>query len=416
MLLTRQQLTALSGLSDEDVALCEEAGLVSCDSTADGFRYAELTKLHLVRQVAEASGGVEPVVRAAQTGAFDLGLLQTCLPDPGELDGRTLSEVLQGTAVSAAEVKAMLRAAGLPDPPPDAPLTTEEVAILEHVAVLAAMPMPDEARYHSVRTTSEAVRRAAETQVQIFRQHIEEPLLGACQQNQDREARAHIARIAEQAVPAIEAMTNFLHRRHLEHAVMEALTSDMMEAVRERDGSRPRSGDPAVMFVDLVGFTPLVDGAGDHRAAQIAAGFEDIVIDVSRARAGRIVKMLGDGALLLFHDAGSAVRAGLELVQSIQRAGLPRARIGVHRGPVVSHAGDVFGLTVNVAARINEYARPREVLVSSSVAPDGVPGVELEEIGEVSLKGVPRPISLLRARERRDAHQHPGVPAHTHED
>jgi adenylate cyclase len=399
MLLTRQQLTALSGLSGEDVALCEDAGVIRTAADGEGYRYAELTKLHLVRQVAEASGGVEEVVRSAQSGAFDLSLLQTFLPDPGELDGRTLTEVLQGTAVSVDEVRAMLRAAGLPDAPPDAPLTADEVAILEHVATLCAMPLPDEARQHSVRTTSEAVRRAAETQVQIFRQHIEEPLLRTCHDG-DPEARAAIAHMAEQAVPAIVAMTHWLHRKHLEHAVLESVTSDMMEAVRERDGARTRTGDPAVMFVDLVGFTPLVDGAGDHRAAQIAATFEDKVIDACRARGGRIVKMLGDGALLLFHDADAAVRAALELVQSVHRAGLPRARIGVHRGPVVSHAGDVFGLTVNVAARINEYARPQEVLVSIAVAPDGIPGVELEEIGEVSLKGVPRPVTLLRAREQ----------------
>ena len=400
MLLSRQQLTSLSGLADADVAICEDAGLITVDGDGDGYRYSELTKLHLVRQVAAGCGGVEEVVRAAQGGAFDLSLLQTFLPDPGELDGRTLDEVLRGTAVSVDEVQAMLRAAGLPDVPPDLPLTAEDVAILEHVATLAALPFPDEARYHSVRTTSEAVRRAAETQVQIFRQHIEEPLLGECHQNLDPEARASIARVAEQAVPAIVAMTQWLHRCHLQHAVLEAVTSDMMEAVRERDGSRVRSGDPAVMFIDLVGFTPLSDGAG-HRAAQIAASFEDVVIDTSRSRGGRIVKMLGDGALLLFHDADAAVRAGLEVVQAIHRAGLPRARVGVHRGPVVAHAGDIFGLTVNVAARINDYARPREVLVSSTVAPDGVAGVELEEIGEVSLKGVPRPVTLLRAREHR---------------
>jgi adenylate cyclase len=205
--------------------------------------------------------------------------------------------------------------------------------------------------------------------------------------------------VAEQTVPAVVALTHWLHRQHLEHSVLEALTSDMMEAVRERGGSRTRAGDPAVMFIDLVGFTPLVDGHGDHRAAQVAATFEDAVIDVSRARGGRIVKMLGDGALLTFHDCEAAVRAGIEVVQAIQRAGLPRARVGVHRGPIVVHAGDVFGLTVNVAARINEYARPREVLISAAVAPDGIPGLELEEIGEVSLKGVSRPITLLRARE-----------------
>jgi adenylate cyclase len=399
MLLTRQQLATLSGLSDEDITLCEDAGLVAASpGPEEGYRHVELTKLHLIRQVAEASGGVEAVVRSAQAGAFDLSLLQTFLPDPGELEGRTLAEVLHGTPVTPQEVQAVLRAAGMPDAPLDLPLTVAEAEVLEQLAVLCMLPLPDDARYHTVRITSEAVRRAAESQVQIFRQHVEEPLLGACHEASS-DARADIARIAERAVPAIVALTHWLHRRHLENAVLEALTSDMMEGVRERGGSRVRSGDPAVMFVDLVGFTPLIDGAGDHRAAQIASRFEDVVIDTARPRNGRIVKMLGDGALLLFNDCAAAVRAAVEMVQAMQAAGLPRARVGIHRGQVVAHAGDIFGLTVNVAARINEYARPREVLLSSLVAPDGIPGIELEEIGEVSLKGVARPISLVRARE-----------------
>jgi adenylate cyclase len=400
MLLTRQQLTGLSGLSEEDVAHCEHAGLIggTREDGVEGFRHIELTKLHLVRQVAEAAGGVEEVVRAAQSGAFDLSLLETFLPDPGILEERTLNEVLAGTPVTCDEVQALLRAAGLPDAPADKPLTRDTVEILEHVVRLVALPMPAEAHYHTVRSTSEAVRRAAETQVQVFRQYVEEPVLGACAQG-DAVARTTIARIAESAVPSVIALTDWLHRQHLQNAVLESITSDMMEAVREGRGVRTRTSDPAVVFVDLVGFTPLVDGAGDQRASQIAAGFEDVVIDTTRSRGGRIVKMLGDGALLLFSDGSAAVRCGLEMVQAIHRAGLPRPRVGIHRGPVVVHAGDVFGLTVNVAARINEYARPREVLVSATVAPDGIPGIELEEIGEVSLKGVSRSTMLLRARE-----------------
>jgi adenylate cyclase len=400
MLLTRQQLTTLSGMADDDIAHCEHAGLVVCTHEAgiEGFRHIELTKLHIIRQVAEAAGGVDDVVAAAQRGAFDLSLLETFLPEPGELEERTLPEVLQGTAVTCEEVQAMLRAAGLPDAPDDKPLTRDQVEVLEHVARLVALPMPQEAHYHTVRSTSEAVRRAAEVQVQVFRQYIEEPVLGACVQG-DPVARTHIALAAQAAVPSVIALTNWMHRQHLQNAVLEALTNDMMEAVREGRGVPTRSGDPAVVFVDLVGFTPLVDGAGEHKASQIAAGFEDVVIDATRSRGGRIVKMLGDGALLLFHDGAAAVRCGLEIVHAIHRAGLPRARVGIHRGPVVVHAGDVFGLTVNVAARINEYARPREVLISAAVAPDGIEGVEMEEIGEVSLKGVTRPTLLLRARE-----------------
>jgi adenylate cyclase len=78
--------------------------------------------------------------------------------------------------------------------------------------------------------------------------------------------------------------------------------------------------------------------------------------------------------------------------------GVPPLRVGLHRGPVVAQSGDFYGSTVNLAARITDYARPNEVLVSASVLPESVDGIGLEEIGEVTLKGVAQPVRLLRAR------------------
>jgi adenylate cyclase len=54
----------------------------------------------------------------------------------------------------------------------------------------------------------------------------------------------------------------------------------------------------------------------------------------------------------------------VELVDRLPRAGLPLARVGLHSGPVVFQNGDYFGRTVDIAARITDYARPGEVLVS----------------------------------------------------
>ncbi|HYY74753.1 MAG TPA: adenylate/guanylate cyclase domain-containing protein, partial [Gaiellaceae bacterium] len=67
-------------------------------------------------------------------------------------------------------------------------------------------------------------------------------------------------------------------------------------------------------------------------------------------------------------------------------------------GSVVFREGDYFGRTVNVAARIADYARPREVLVSEDVRrAAGLEGVSFKEIGEIPLKGIPTPVSLYRA-------------------
>jgi adenylate cyclase len=110
------------------------------------------------------------------------------------------------------------------------------------------------------------------------------------------------------------------------------------------------------------------------------------------------VKFLGDGVMFHFPDPAQGVLCGLELVDRIPDVGLPRARVGLHTGPVVFQNGDYFGRTVNIAARIGDYARPGEVLVSEDVvAADSAKTVRYEPVGPVSLKGLSAPITLYSA-------------------
>ena len=96
-----------------------------------------------------------------------------------------------------------------------------------------------------------------------------------------------------------------------------------------------------------------------------------------------------------FTEAGPAVVAALEMVESAIEAGMPPAHVGVHAGPVLFQDGDYFGRTVNVAARIADYARPGEVVVSQAVVDIGAaPGVRFTEIGTVELKGVSEALRL----------------------
>jgi adenylate cyclase len=100
-----------------------------------------------------------------------------------------------------------------------------------------------------------------------------------------------------------------------------------------------------------------------------------------------------------FPEPAQSVRCGLELVDRIPQAGLPLARVGLHSGPVVFQDGDYFGRTVNIAARITDYARPGEVLVSDQVVADADPleAVHFAPVGPVSLKGLSTPITLYTA-------------------
>ena len=79
--------------------------------------------------------------------------------------------------------------------------------------------------------------------------------------------------------------------------------------------------------------------------------------------------------------------------------GLPQARVGLHSGPAVFQQGDYFGRTVNIAARITDYAGPGEVLVSEEVVADAnrPSAVRFEAVGPITLKGLSAPVTLYTA-------------------
>ncbi len=102
--------------------------------------------------------------------------------------------------------------------------------------------------------------------------------------------------------------------------------------------------------------------------------------------------------MFYFTDAGGAVLSGLELIERTETSLAVPARIGINAGAVIAQEGDYFGRTVNVAARIADYARPHEVLVSDEAKRrSNVTDVAFELVGDVPLKGVSESVRLHRA-------------------
>ena len=112
------------------------------------------------------------------------------------------------------------------------------------------------------------------------------------------------------------------------------------------------------------------------------------------------MKLLGDGVMLRFSSMTDAIDSVRELMASIVAAGLPPAHAGIAAGSMVVRDGDVYGHTVNLAARIASYAGAGELLLGA----DGVDGVDeatgdslkLEDAGSASFKGIAEPVRLLR--------------------
>jgi adenylate cyclase len=173
---------------------------------------------------------------------------------------------------------------------------------------------------------------------------------------------------------------------------------ERIEHELEEAGMLGRAGRvPAMLFLDLVGYTRLTEERGDAAAAALAETLAVLVSRSAREHGGVPVKWLGDGVMVNFPDPAGAVQSALDLVDQLPAAGLPPAHAGVAAGPVVVQGGDYFGRTVNLAARIATQASAGQVLVSDTVPAARPQGVRFAEVGEVQLKGIPKAVRLLEA-------------------
>jgi adenylate cyclase len=199
--------------------------------------------------------------------------------------------------------------------------------------------------------------------------------------------------------PLIEQVLIAIYHGQQDHAWSQVFVEHVESALEAAGLYRRLDRPPAMCFLDLTGYTRLTEERGDEAAAELAARLAGLVRRAAQEHGGAPVKWLGDGVMFYFREPGAAVLAAVEMVEVVGRHGLPPAHVGIHAGPVIFQEGDYFGRTVNLAARIAEYARPGEVLVSQEVvdAADGSP-VSFTEIGPVELKGVPETIQLYTAR------------------
>jgi class 3 adenylate cyclase len=115
------------------------------------------------------------------------------------------------------------------------------------------------------------------------------------------------------------------------------------------------------------------------------AGLASRAVAVHR---GRVVKLLGDGVLMHFQDVVEAVDAGLDLMDQLVASGLPAGHVGITQGPIVARDGDIFGRTVNLAARISDVAPSGELYIPASLTHALVDRFEVTPAGTATLEGV----------------------------
>ncbi|MBK7609957.1 MAG: adenylate/guanylate cyclase domain-containing protein [Actinomycetales bacterium] len=170
------------------------------------------------------------------------------------------------------------------------------------------------------------------------------------------------ARVILDLADELEPMLVYAWRRHLADAVSRLLADVSSDA--QTPGQLRCVG-----FADLVSFTTLVRQLSERDLARTVQRFEALATDVVTAHGGRVIKTVGDEVLFATQTPAPGAAIALDLVDALADDDvLPDLRVGVAFGRVVSRLGDVFGTTVNRAARLTALAHPNAVLVDGPLA------------------------------------------------
>ncbi len=150
-----------------------------------------------------------------------------------------------------------------------------------------------------------------------------------------------------------------------------------------------------VAFVDLAGFSAIADVYGDASAIAILGHFEALVRD-ALGGLGPPIKWIGDEAMFGFPDPATALKVLGHLLPACRaEPRIPLTRTGLNHGPVLRRGNDLFGSTVNVAARIAALASPGQLLATRPVADVAVAsGIVVQDIGDVALRSIADPVPL----------------------
>jgi adenylate cyclase len=396
--LSAEELAARSGVTAEQLRRLVELGIIA-PMPQGRFRRSDIQRIRVVDALAEAGFVPEQLSELLTAGAYNLDWASVVYPEPTAQLTTTLEQAAAAIGLPQDLAARLFDAWELPRPQPGQALRADDDELLAlALPALEGFEGDETALLAAARQLGDSLRRLAESQVRLFHAHVEEQL--AAEGHPDHSWTDDLNQVAAVMMASLERALVLLYRRHFEHYVLE-VTVLRAEAALERAGLARRRPvrPPAIAFLDLTGYTKLTEERGDRAAAELAGRLVEMVHEFAHRRGGRAVKLLGDGVMFHFPEPGQAVRCGLELVDRIPRVGLPQARVGLHSGPVVFQDGDYFGGTVNIAARITDYARPGEVLVSDQVVADTdrLEAVRFEPVGPVSLKGLSAPITLFTA-------------------
>ncbi len=342
-------------------------------------------RLELLRTLEREGFTLEELREAAAQDRLALLPVERVIAGEGKL--YTREELAEETGLEPRLLDEAARALGMPiREPGERAITEEEVELSRNAKALLDAGLPEEAFLELTTVMSRSMANIAASFTSIFG----DAFLQAGDTERDLGLRyaETMRNLGPLAAPTLERMFNLRLREQMREAVISQA---------ELQSGRLAGSQPVTVgFVDIVGFTQLGEDVGPEDVGAVVRSFERAVAGAIQPPV-RLVKTIGDAAMLVASEPGPVVDAVVSLVERSQDEP-PLLRGGVACGEGLPRSGDWYGRPVNLAARLTSFARRGSVVTSKEVREAVSDGYDWSPAGSRRFKGVKGSIDVFRVR------------------
>jgi adenylate cyclase len=302
----------------------------------------------------------------------------------------TAAEVAELSGVELDFLVAARRAMGLPIPEPKEAFYTEmELESARRIRIAHEAGISNEDILELLRVLGRGLSQAAETLRAFPLKLVLEPGMS------ERDLASRYGQATELLYPLVDPMVSNVLALHLRHGTQ----TEVINAIERSGGRLPGSREVTVSFADLVGFTRLGEEVPADELGRLAARLDELATEAAEPPV-RLVKTIGDAAMLAAPEPGPLLASTLRLIDAAEAEGedFPQLRAGAALGHALPRAGDWFGRPVNLASRITSLARPGSLLAERGVRESAGDAYRFSFAGERRLRGIRQPVALYRAR------------------
>jgi adenylate cyclase len=341
-------------------------------------------RLELLRQLADAGVSMDELVEAVAQDRLALLPIQTLLDRNLRY---TLSEYSELTGLSEEFLRRDYLALGLPAPEPgELFFSADQAAAGQMLKQVLDSGVSEESFLELAHHVGRASAVIAEAMLQMVAESFVKP------GDTELDLGLRLVQVAEALMPMAAPLAGNVVQLHMRHLVK----NEVIDRTTRATGKLPASREISVCFADLVGYTRLGEEVGSEGVGRIASRFATIAAEAAKPPV-RVIKLIGDAAMLVSRDTDRLLEATWKLIAGIgEERGFPPLRAGIARGGAFRHAGDWYGRPVNLASRITAVAPPGDMLATGEVRDVSGDGFRYEPWKAVELKGIDEPVELYR--------------------